>query len=170
MQAKPLPLCPEVIKIVRAKGTSWETPRTPFEVTFEAAVSPSHPSFEALDASLTWQEHTVTLGQKRLPDRVEAALASMAESESAVFVMRTDFLTPTADDALPRFPVVADSSQHVWHLHLRMLSFVEVRDMTGDGRVCACRISFLGVQAPYLLLRRSQRVARARVPRGHFQD
>ena len=134
VQAKPLPLHPHVIKLTRSAGVSWQTPRPPFEVNIECAVTAAQHKFEELDDSLTWHAYTLSMGATGLPSAVEGALQSMAEQEHSAFFIDRQHLNLNSCEAPAGFPQAPAGSQ-LCMLHVRMLSFVEVRDMTGDMRV-----------------------------------
>jgi hypothetical protein len=134
LQAKPLPLQPNVLKLVRTRGASWQTPRPPFDVTFECALAGAQPDCDASGAALAWTTHSLAMGAGAVPEKVEAALQSMPEGEAATFVLAREHV---AGGSAPRgFPAPPPGAA-LCALHIRMVSFVEVRDITGDGRVRA---------------------------------
>ena len=146
-QAKPIPTHPDVVKITLERGASWQTPRPPYEVTFECAVTPIEADYDAAAPSATWANHTLALGDGSLPEKVQAAVQSMPEGESAVFVVPRGQLNPAEVQLPAGFPAPPSAEQPRCLLHVRMKSFVEVRDMTGDGQVCEGRRAGVAVIA-----------------------
>ena len=136
LQAKVLPVAKEVLKVTRQKGPSWETAREPHEVTFSAASGAVRPDLDAAAQPDTWRQRTCALGGGALPRGVELALCSMAEGERATFVMPRRLLRGAHDASWAGGADATDGGQ--WQLDVELASFVEVRDMTGEGKARSC--------------------------------
>ena len=109
--------------------------------------------YDAAAAAATWATHTLALGDGSLPDKVQAAVQSMPEGERAVFVVPRGELNPAEVQLPAGFPAPPSAEQPRCLLHVRMKSFVEVRDMTGDGQVCERRRAGVAVVCTKQLVR-----------------
>ena len=133
--AKPIPTHLDVVKITCKRGSSWQTPRPPYEVTFECALTRVEADYEAAASAAAWTTHTLALGDGALPDKVHAAVQSMPEGESAVFRVPREQVDPAQAHLPDGFASMPTGVRERCLLHVHMKSFVEVRDMTGDGQV-----------------------------------
>ena len=86
-----------------------------------------------LSASTEWptlRPLTATLGSGQLPRGLELALNSMHVAEESAFVVPSALLEGGSDASIE-----PPSGAPLAAVHLRLASFEEVRDMTGDGQV-----------------------------------
>ena len=137
VQAKPLPQRGDVLKVVHAVASGWQTARPPYEVQFRCCLAPLRtPVALPADVEKQWSSCQVVLGQGQLPAEVETAVQSMPEGEAATFILPQQYLTASAEPGSSALPTVPDGEQGLCMMHVQMQAFVEVRDMAGDGKVC----------------------------------
>jgi hypothetical protein len=133
VQAAHLPTAPEIIKLAIKKGLSWETARAPFDVTFSCEVRALVASLQSTTPLEEWHKHSDTLGSPSLPRGLQMALSSLAVGEISTFVMPTALLKASANSTWAASHDLPPG--HQCCIDIVLHSFVEVRDMTGDGKV-----------------------------------
>jgi hypothetical protein len=143
MQVKPLPLDNSIIKETIRDADDWQTPRAPFLVTFRMSVTPVTHDLDIEDISTDtaqWQQHQGTMGGGAMPPGVELALNSMAVTEVARYTMPASMLQVNGK-LEPWCGSSTVKHSHIMHVLLELSDTVEVRDMTGDGKVRSRRLS-----------------------------
>lgn len=136
-----------ILKRSVKRGAVWESPRSPFEVTVGVRAR-----LPAPDASLgrTYFETPAdnplqfTMGSSAVPPAVQSGLQSMCRGDTAVLTCQREAACASASadnasaaDALLPLP---PSSAATVELELTLHSMIQVRDMTGDGKVVKRRI------------------------------
>jgi hypothetical protein len=138
-QARPLATQLAIIKLLATAGPDWQTPRPPYEVVFQWHACAITKFADPADDAAPWEELCAALGSSALPTGLEAAIGSMAAGEAARFVIPVDLLEGASrgsDEPWARVRAEASLARHARvHVCVRLTSFTEVRDMTGDGRV-----------------------------------
>lgn len=132
-------------KVTLTEGTTWETPRPPFEVTARVAARvpagdvssstdlarafTSHPAFWTADAL------TATMGDGTLPPALEATLASVSPGERAVVCVDASRCL----GGTPSVPPPPTDTPRL-ELDITLTRMIQVRDLTGDGAVTKRRV------------------------------
>jgi FK506-binding protein 4/5 len=130
---------PGVIRRTLAPGQGWETPRAPFEVTLHVearalasdgadAGGPAFFSTAAAPGGGGGEPLVVSLGSGALPPGLDAAVCGMLRGETATVwcpagAVRGGAAVPPPPDAALRFV----------QYQVRLLDFLQVRDLLGDG-------------------------------------
>ena len=132
-------------KVTLTEGSTWETPRPPFEVTTRIAVRvpagdvssstdlprafTSHPPFWTADAL------TATMGDGSLPPALEAALGSVSPGERAIVCVDASRCL----GGTPSIPPPPTDTPRL-ELDISLTRMIQVRDLTGDGAVTKRRV------------------------------
>lgn len=135
-----------IIKRNLTRGAIWESPRPPFEVSVGVKARLPAPDgqlgrsyFETPE-----DEHLhFTMGSTHVPPAVQCGLQTMCLGDTAVLTCRRDAAcapaSPDASQGPTLMPPPPSSAADV-EIQLTLHSMVQVRDITGDGKVVKRRI------------------------------
>ena len=148
---------PAALKLSLDPGTTWESPRPPFEVSFSLSASAPAGDGRLGKGEVFWQRGekapagssspssgegliTATMGDGSLPEALEAALSCVCQGETAVVSLPLAAFSATAQEnkrkkpllfSLPSsLPSAVSASRRV-ELTVRIASMVQVRDLVG---------------------------------------
>ncbi|CAN8254607.1 unnamed protein product [Cochlearia groenlandica] len=119
-----------VVKKIITEGEGWESPREPYEV--KARISAKSGDGKVL-LSHTEEPYLFTFGKSEVPKGLEIGIGTMARKEKAVIYVCKQYLTES-----PLLHIGQDLEEV--HFEVKLVHFIQVRDMLGDGRLIKRRI------------------------------